>query len=143
MNQALIDLVGDQTGKVCYQTLFGRDTPCPWSVMGHIDQKDACFIQEYHLIRSQHRENFSGEELSIRLPDGTIGKLGHLKDITETRQLELEVKELAARRRAIEDGQIGPIWGSLSSKTLRARRHGFASPTRPYREQPAMMPTNC
>ena len=104
MNQALIGLVGDQTGKVCYQTLFGRDTPCPWSVMGHIDQKDACFIQEYHLSVVNTERIFQVRSYPIRLPDGTIGKLGHLKDITETRQLELEVKELAARRRAIEDG---------------------------------------
>src|SRR5512139_1526908 len=33
MNQALINMIGDQTGKICYQALFHRETPCPWSVM--------------------------------------------------------------------------------------------------------------
>ena len=39
----------------------------------------------------------------MKLEDGSIGKLGHLKDITETRKLELEVEEFAGRQRAIED----------------------------------------
>jgi PAS domain S-box-containing protein len=104
MNQALIDMIGDQTGKVCYQALFQRDSPCPWSVMSHIDQRDACFIQEYHLTVASTDKIFQVRSIPIRLHDGTIGKLGQLKDITETRKLELEVKELATRRRAIENG---------------------------------------
>ena len=104
MNQALIDLVGDHTGKVCHQVLFRRDTPCPWSVMNQIDREDACFVQEYELPLSHSKRIFQVRSIPIRLHDGTMGKLGHLKDITETRKLELEVKELAARQRAIEDG---------------------------------------
>jgi two-component system NtrC family sensor kinase len=104
MNRALIDLVGDQTGKLCYEVLFHRDTRCPWSVMNRIDQEEACFIQEYELALPDGIRVFQVRSIAIRLDDGTIGKLGHLKDITETRKLELEVRELAARRRAIEDG---------------------------------------
>jgi two-component system NtrC family sensor kinase len=104
MNRALIDLVGDQTGKLCYQVLFHRDTRCPWSVMDRIDQEEACFIQEYELSLPDGIRVFQVRSIAIRLDDGTIGKLGHLKDITETRKLELEVRDLAARRRAIEDG---------------------------------------
>jgi two-component system, NtrC family, sensor kinase len=102
MNQALIDVVGDQTGKRCYQAFFERDTPCPWSVMQRIEGEDVCFIQEYHLPRTDRI--FQVRSIPIKLPDGTIAKLGHLRDITETRELEREVQELAARRRAIEDG---------------------------------------
>ena len=102
MNQALIDVVGDQTGKRCYQAFFERDTPCPWSVMPRIEREDVCFIQEYHLPRTDRI--FQVRSIPIKLHDGSIAKLGHLRDITDTRQLELEVKELAARRRAIEDG---------------------------------------
>jgi PAS domain S-box-containing protein len=104
MNQALIDMIGDQTGKVCYQAVFQRDTPCPWSVMNQIDREDACFIQEYHLRVADTEKVFEVRSMPIRLHDGSIAKLGHLKEITETRKLELEVNELAARRRAIEDG---------------------------------------
>jgi PAS domain S-box-containing protein len=104
MNQALIDLVGNQTGKLCYQVLFQRDTPCPWSVVGRIDRPDACFIQEYELPLADGIRVFQVRSIPIKLHDGTVGKLGLLKDITETRKLELQVKELAARRRAIEDG---------------------------------------
>jgi two-component system NtrC family sensor kinase len=104
MNQALIDIIGDHTGKVCYETLFERDSPCPGSIMSHIHERDACFIQECHLVAGNTDKIFQVRSIPVRLQDGTIGKLGHLKDVTETRKLEREIKELATRRKAIEDG---------------------------------------
>ena len=101
MNQTLKDLVGDHEGEVCYQALFERDSPCPWSVMNKIEGEDVCFIQEYRLPKTGRF--FQVRSIPIKLEDGSIGKLGHLKDITETRKLELEVEEFAGRQRAIED----------------------------------------
>jgi PAS domain S-box-containing protein len=101
MNQTLIDLVGDHIGEVCYEALFDRQTPCPWSIMDQVGEGDACFLQEYNLPKT--RQIFQVRSIPIKLEDGSIGKLGHLKDITETRKLELEVEEFAGRQRAIED----------------------------------------
>jgi len=101
MNQTLKDLVGDHEGEVCYQALFERDSPCPWSVMNRLEGSDVCFIQEYRLPRTD--KIFQVRSIPIKLEDGSTGKLGHLKDITETRKLELEVEEFAGRQRAIED----------------------------------------
>lgn len=101
MNQTLKDLVGDHEGEVCYQALFDRDSPCPWSVMKKLEGGDICFIQEYRLPKTGRF--FQVRSIPIRLEDGSIGKLGHLKDITETRKLELEVEEFAGRQRAVED----------------------------------------
>jgi PAS domain S-box-containing protein len=101
MNQALIDLVGNHVGEVCYEALFGRDTVCPWSLMDEIKHESCCFLQEYHLPKT-------GKILQVRSfpyksKDGSIGKLGHLLDITQTKNLEREVEELATRHKAIED----------------------------------------
>jgi len=101
MNRALIDLVGNHVGEVCYEALFGRDTVCPWSLMDEIKHESCCFLQEYHLPKT-------GKILQVRSfpfknKDGTIGKLGHLLDITQTKNLEREVEELATRHKAIED----------------------------------------
>ncbi len=101
MNQTLVDLVGDHVGEVCYEALFDRQSPCPWSVMDKMEEGDVCFIQEYRLPNSSRI--FQVRSIPIKLEDGSIGKLGHLKDITETRKLELEVEEFAGRQRAIED----------------------------------------
>jgi len=101
MNQTLIDLVGDHIGEVCYEALFDRQTPCPWSIMDQVEEGDACFLQEYNLPKT--KKIFQVRSIPIKLEDGSIGKLGHLKDITETRKLELEVEEFAGRQRAIED----------------------------------------
>ena len=101
MNQTLIDLVGDHIGELCYEALFDRQTPCPWSIMNQVEEGDVCFLQEYNLPKT--KKIFQVRSIPIKLEDGSIGKLGHLKDITETRKLELEVEEFAGRQRAIED----------------------------------------
>jgi PAS domain S-box-containing protein len=101
MNQVLIDLVGDHVGKVCHEALFQRDTPCPWSVMDQIEQEDGCCLQEYCLPKTGRI--FQVRCMPIKLKDGSIGKMGQLKDITETKKLEREVEECAVRQEAIED----------------------------------------
>jgi PAS domain S-box-containing protein len=101
MNQALIDLVGNHVGELCYQALFERDTVCPWSLMDEIKHESCCFVQEYHLPRTG--KVFQVRSFPHKGKDGSIGKLGHLLDITQTRNLQQEVEELAARQKAIED----------------------------------------
>ncbi|MGD8923803.1 MAG: PAS domain S-box protein [Syntrophobacterales bacterium] len=101
MNQPLIDLVGNHMGEVCYEALFGRDTVCPWSLMDEIKHESCCFLQEYHLPKTG--KIFQVRSFPYKGKDGSIGKLGHLLDITQTRNLEREVEELAARQKAIED----------------------------------------
>lgn len=107
MNKALIDLIGDHVGKVCYQAFFHRDSPCPWSVMDII-RKQVCCIQEYRSCFQEYRLKDKGKTFQIRsfpmtMRSGSVAKLGHFKDITRTKQLEYEVKEFSARHRAIED----------------------------------------
>jgi two-component system NtrC family sensor kinase len=69
--------------------------------MNKLEGGDVCFIQEYRLPKTGRI--FQVRSIPIKLEDGSVGKLGHLKDITETRKLELEVEEFAGRQRAIED----------------------------------------
>ena len=98
MNKALMDLVGDHVGEICYQALFGRDTVCSWSVMDAI-QHETCGFQEYQLPNLG--KTFQVRSFYIKGRDGSIGKLGQLKDISKTKQLQQEVKEFATRHQAI------------------------------------------
>ncbi|MBW1981825.1 MAG: PAS domain S-box protein [Deltaproteobacteria bacterium] len=100
MNEALIELVGDHVGEVCHQALFGRQTPCPWTVMSTI-QEEQCGVQEYHLPGVERI--FQVRSFPIRMRDGTIGKVGRMKEVTHTRRLQNEVKEFAVRQQALED----------------------------------------
>ncbi len=100
MNKALIDLVGDRVGEICYQALFGRDSVCPWSVMDAI-RHETCGFQEYQLPNLG--KTFQVRSFPIKGRDGSIGKLGQLKDITKTKQLQYEVKEFETRHQAIVD----------------------------------------
>jgi PAS domain S-box-containing protein len=100
MNKALVDLVGDHVGELCYKALFERDSVCPWSVMDAIKQ-ESCGFQEYHLPRIG--KTFQVRSFPIRRRNGTIGKLGQLRDITRTKRLENQVQDYAARHQAIVD----------------------------------------
>jgi len=60
---------------VCYEALFNRETPCPWSVMDKIDEGGACFMQEYRLPRKG--KIFQVRSIPIRLEDGsTVAIIG-------------------------------------------------------------------
>jgi PAS domain S-box-containing protein len=98
MNEALIQLVGNHVGETCYQALFGRETVCPWTVMDVI-KKERCGFQEYHLPGLG--KTFQVRSFPIKSRDGSIGKLGQLKDITQTNKLRHEVQEFAHRHQAI------------------------------------------
>lgn len=98
MNQALIDLVGDRVGELCYKALFGRESVCPWSVM-HLIQQDSCGFQDY--VLENLGRTFQVRSFPIKMRDGSIGKLGQLKDITRTTQLQNEVKEFTRREEAM------------------------------------------
>ena len=98
MNDALIDLVGNRVGDVCYKVLFNRDTVCPWTVMDVIKQ-ERCGFQEYQLPGLG--KTFQVRSFPIKSRDGSIGKLGQLKDITQTKRLKHEVKEFEDRHQAI------------------------------------------
>jgi PAS domain S-box-containing protein len=98
MNQALIDLVGDQVGELCYKALFDRDSICPWSVMHHIQQA-SCGFQDYVLEKLGRA--FQVRSFPIKMKDGSIGKLGQLRDVTKTKILQHELKEFTVREEAL------------------------------------------
>ncbi len=100
MNKALVDLVGDHVGEICYEALFNRNSACPWSVMDTIRQ-EMCGFQEYHF--RWLGKTFQVRSFPIKSPDGSIGKLGQLKDITKTRKLEDEIHDYALRHQSIVD----------------------------------------
>jgi len=98
MNDALISMVGNRVGEVCYEVLFNRKSVCPWTVMDVIKQ-ERCGFQEYQLPGLG--KTFQVRSFPIKSPDGSIGKLGQLKDITQTKKLKHEVREFADRHQAI------------------------------------------
>ena len=100
MNKALVAMVGDHVGERCYQALFQRDSVCPWSVMNAIQQQ-TCGVQEYQW--PQMGKTFQVRSYPIKSRDGSIGKLGQLRDITHRRELQSRVLETEARHQAIVD----------------------------------------
>jgi len=98
MNKALIKLVGNRVGELCYKALFNRDSVCPWSVMHHIQQQ-SCGFQNY--VMEDLGQTFEVKSFPIKMRDGSVGKLGQLRDITRTQMLQYEVKEFSLREEAL------------------------------------------
>lgn len=98
MNQALIDLLNDETGEESYDSLEQRENIFPWLALTAA-RSESCGFEELHLPalgRTFHVRSFP-----IASRQGYIGKLGQLKDITKIRKLERKLKDAALRVRAI------------------------------------------
>ena len=89
MNKSMRGKFGEQTGNVCYKSLFGRESPCPWTKMMN--------VQEGKTVRWEHSSPDLGSTFEvIDSPlinkDGTISKLSIWRDISERKQAEKKIK---------------------------------------------------
>jgi PAS domain S-box-containing protein len=96
MNEALIEIFGDQTGNLCYKSFFDRESPCPWTKF-----RD---IQKQKTIRWEHYSS------RLEDKDGTISKLGIWRDISERRQSEEALRESEEKYRLLVENANDAIY---------------------------------
>lgn len=98
MNRALQELFGNHEGEICHKAFFNRDEICSWSAMTP-HALNTCGFQEIQMAELERV--FHIRSFPIRIRDGSIGKIGILKDVTKTKKLEKKLKDFALRVRAI------------------------------------------
>ena len=89
MNKVLIDAVGDQVGRVCYEVFHNRKAPCPQCKNTEV-QKRKTVRWEWHYRRSG--KTYDIIETPLRNADGTISKLTIFRDITKRKRAEDQIK---------------------------------------------------
>ena len=89
MNKVLIDAVGDQVGKLCYEAFHNRKEPCPKCKHTEV-QKRKNVRWEWHYCRGD--KTYDLIETPLRNADGTVSKLTIFRDITKRKRAEDQIK---------------------------------------------------
>ncbi|WP_457571652.1 ATP-binding response regulator [Desulfovulcanus sp.] len=91
MNQTMKEWFGDQTGKICYEFLFGLSSPCVNCNLQKIGENQEIHCYDLTLLDGR---TFEIWETSIINADGSLSKLDVMNDITERKRFEQEQLKL-------------------------------------------------
>jgi signal transduction histidine kinase len=91
VNQTIFLQFGPVEERKCYQYLHDRQDPCAWCKIESVLEGRSIYRDLYSL-RNGRNYNYIGTP--FKNTDGSISKLGMLRDITERKRLELDVARL-------------------------------------------------
>jgi PAS domain S-box-containing protein len=95
MNDRLIARTGrDATGKFCYEALHDREDVCPWCI------NDRVFAGEtvrWEIQSPKDRRWYSIVNTPVLNPDGSVSKQALIRDVTETKRIESDLKHTLDR----------------------------------------------
>jgi PAS domain S-box-containing protein len=92
MNPKMFDIIGrDATEELCYKAIYNRSERCPWCIFDQIlEGKEYC---DYELTNPKDNSLNSVTNSPIYHSDGTISKLTILRDITEKKTIEEQLRQ--------------------------------------------------
>lgn len=105
MNEALRKIFGDQTGKKCYKAFIGRDKPCPVCPIEEIIRKKK---QRFgYTVTDKNGRLYELIATPLENPDGSISILEAVRDITEKKEAEKDLKEKMRELEEFHDLTVG------------------------------------
>ncbi|KPJ59493.1 MAG: hypothetical protein AMJ42_01940 [Deltaproteobacteria bacterium DG_8] len=99
MNQAGIDMFGDQTGNLCYQALMERNEPCQICPIEEIIHKGKPTFR--HATQFKDERWLELIASPVKNNDGSLSIIEIARDITEVKSLENELKQSEERYRSL------------------------------------------
>lgn len=90
-NQAMLTQFGPVQGRKCYQYLHDREEPCPWCKIEAVLEGESIRRNRYSL-KNQRTYDYIGTP--FKSADGSVSKLGILRDMTERTRLEWDIAKL-------------------------------------------------
>ncbi|HET6488777.1 MAG TPA: PAS domain S-box protein [Syntrophales bacterium] len=95
MNERLIERTGyDGTGELCYKVLHNLDEVCPWCVNERIFDGETV---HWEIQSPKDGRWYSSVNTPIYNPDGSISKLAQIRDISEAKRTEKDLKNALDR----------------------------------------------
>ncbi len=88
MNKVLVDMFGDRKGKICYQAVAGRESPCGYCRLDEVTNKGATVAYEPIVANGR---TFSILATPFKNTDGSTSKLEVINDITDQRFAEQQL----------------------------------------------------
>lgn len=90
MNNAMVDIFGEGTGKKCYEVVNDNSGLCPWCRASEVFEDGEVIHSEIHLPSVDR--SFRITDLPIRNRDGSISKMTLYRDISDEKRQELRLK---------------------------------------------------
>ena len=123
MNRKLMEYIGrDAAGEICYNALYGQESPCPWCVNHIVFQGKSA---QWEAKNPQNGCWYYGINTPIFAEDGQVAKIQSIAiDITKRKTAEEALREQEAFLRAENvrlrsslkgSGQFGPIIGKSAA----------------------------
>jgi PAS domain S-box-containing protein len=95
MNDRLIERTGyDGTGESCYRVLHDRDDVCPWCINERVFNGETV---QWEIQSPKDKRWYSVINTPIHNPDGTFSKQALIRDISETKRIENDLKHALDR----------------------------------------------
>ncbi len=99
MNRAAIDIFGDQTGSLCYQTLMGENEPCQICPIEEIINKGQSNFRYTTQLKGGRWVELTASP--VKNVDGSLSIVEIIRDTTEIKTLETELKQAEERYRSL------------------------------------------
>ena len=95
MNERLIARTGrDGTGELCYKALHDREEACPWCINERVFNGETV---HWEIQSPKDRRWYSIVNTPIYNPDGTLSKQAMIRDISDTKRTEGDLKHALDR----------------------------------------------
>ncbi|MBI9073917.1 MAG: PAS domain S-box protein [Desulfatibacillum sp.] len=90
MNEAMIQVFGDQTGRKCHEMLNQSNEICSWCQAREVFEEH--HTAQYELSLDRVGKIFNITELPLTNADGTVSKMSIFRDITRSKQQERKLR---------------------------------------------------
>jgi len=95
MNERLIARTGrDATGELCYKALHDREDVCPWCINERVFAGETV---HWEIQSPKDRRWYSIVNTPISNPDGSVSKQALIRDVTDTKRTESDLKHALGR----------------------------------------------
>ncbi|NPV04613.1 MAG: PAS domain S-box protein [Syntrophaceae bacterium] len=95
MSERLIERTGyDGTGQPCYRVLHGRDEVCPWCINERVFAGETV---HWEIQSPKDRRWYAIVNTPVTNPDGTLSKQALIRDITDAKRTESDLKHALDR----------------------------------------------
>ena len=99
MNRAAIDMFGDQITSLCYQSLMGKEEPCQICPIEAIIHKGQSNFRHTTQLKGERWVELAGSP--VKNVDGSLSIVEIVRDMTEVKILETELKQAEERYRSL------------------------------------------
>ena len=113
MNQVMVGWFGDQTGKICYESVAGLHSQCSYCQLEAVIDRGETVGYQPTIPDGRTFDVFA---TAIVNSDGTISKMEIIRDITERKQAEEELRQSYVKLQRALEGTVNVLVSAIEMR---------------------------